>query len=231
MQHKDMNKKTPQCVGIIMDGNRRWAKEKNLPSLEGHKKGLGNFDTVAHAARELGVKHFVVYMLSTENWNRAETEVSYLMELFQTAINDAFNRLKQEGTRLHFIGDLSRFPVDIQKNIKKLEDETKEYDDFHVWICASYGGRLEIIEAVKKLTDKGQAVTEESLKENMWSAGMPDPDIIIRTGGEKRLSNFLLWQSAYAELFFTDTYWPAFTKEELQDILEQYAQRDRRYGK
>ncbi|QSH39124.1 di-trans,poly-cis-decaprenylcistransferase [Candidatus Kaiserbacteria bacterium] len=226
-----MEQKTPQCVGVIMDGNRRWAKEQGLPSLEGHKKGLGNFDTIAHAAHELGIKHFAVYMLSTENWNRAEAEVSYLMELFQTAINDAFARLKDEGARLHFIGDMTRFPNDIQKNLEKLEDETKENDDFHVWICASYGGRLEIIEAVKKLIENEDEVTEDTLKSHMWSVGMPDPDIIIRTGGEKRLSNFLLWQGAYAELFFTDTYWPAFTKQELQDILEQYAQRDRRYGK
>lgn len=214
-----------------MDGNRRWAKEQGLSSMEGHKKGLGNFDEIAHAARDLGVKNFVVYMLSTENWNRSKEEVSYLMELFQTAIDDAFSRLKKEGARLHFIGDLGRFPDVIKKNLKTLEEETKENDEFHVWVCASYGGRLEILEAIKDLTESGNEITEESLRKHMWSDGMPDPDIIIRTGGEKRLSNFLLWQSAYAELFFTDTYWPAFTKEELQDILQQYAQRERRYGK
>lgn len=226
-----MSEKIPECVGIIMDGNRRWAKEQGLPSLEGHKKGLGNFDEVAHAARDLGVKHFAVYMLSTENWNRSEEEVSYLMDLFKTAIKDAFSRLKEEKARLHFIGDMTRFPDEIRESLKMLEEDTKKNDEFHVWICASYGGRLEILEAAQKLAAGGNEVTEESLRENMWSAGMPDPDIIIRTGGEKRLSNFLLWQSAYAELFFTDTYWPAFTKEELQNILQQYAQRERRYGK
>lgn len=214
-----------------MDGNRRWAKEQGLPSMEGHRKGLVNFDTIVRAAKELGVEHFAVYTLSTENWNRSEEEVSYLMKLFETAINDAFERFKSEGSRLHFVGDLSRFPKNIQENFKRLEEETKNNTEFHVWVCASYGGRLEILEAVKKLNEEGGEITEETLKNNMWSVGMPDPDIIIRTGGEKRLSNFLLWQSAYTELFFTDTYWPAFTKDELQDILEQYAQRERRYGK
>jgi len=226
-----MNEKVPQCVGVIMDGNRRWAREQELPTFEGHKKGMGNFDVIAHAARDFGVKHFVVYALSTENWNRSKEEVSYLMELFETTINDAFLRLKEEGARLHFIGDLSRFPKKIEDGMRKLEEETKERDDFHVWICASYGGRLEIVEAAKELAKSGEEITEQSLQAHMWSTGMPDPDIIIRTGGAQRLSNFLLWQSAYAELFFTDTYWPAFTKDDLQDILQQYTERERRYGK
>tara|TARA_B100000745_G_scaffold110507_1_gene70936 strand:+ start:2325 stop:2975 length:651 start_codon:yes stop_codon:yes gene_type:complete len=216
---------------MIMDGNRRWARERGLPTLEGHKKGLGNFDKMTHWVRDAGAKHLVVYALSTENWNRSEKEVSYLMDLFQTAINDAFERLQEEGVRLHFVGDLARFPQKLQENFARIEKESEGNDDFHVWICASYGGRLEITRAAKDLADKGEKVTEDSLRDAMWSAGMPDPDIIIRTGGEKRLSNFLLWQAAYSELFFSDTYWPSFTQEELHAILKEYAERERRYGK
>ncbi len=214
-----------------MDGNRRWAKERGLATFEGHKKGLGNFDETARWVRDAGVKHLAVYALSTENWNRSEEEVSYLLKLFQTAIDDAFKRLEEEGARIHFVGDVSRFPRKLQDNFKRLEEKSKEHDDFHVWVCLSYGGRLEIEHAVKSLVASGDEVTQESIRNHMWSAGMPDPDLIIRTGGEKRLSNFLLWQGAYSELFFTDTYWPAFTKEELQAILEEYANRERRYGK
>lgn len=221
----------PNCIGIIMDGNRRWARERGLHTLEGHKKGLGNFDNAARWARDAGVKHLAIYALSTENWNRSEEEVAYLLELFDSAIHDAFERLEEEGVRLHFIGDLSRFPKALQEKFKTLEEKSSAHDDFHVWICASYGGRLEILEAIKQIQEKPEAVTEESLRNAMWSAGMPDPDLIIRTGGEKRLSNFLLWQSAYSELFFSDTYWPAFTQEELLRILDEYAARERRYGK
>ena len=216
---------------MIMDGNRRWAKERGLPTLEGHKKGLGNFDEAARWVRDAGVKHLVVYALSTENWNRSEEEVTYLLDLFKTAVRDAFERLHKEGARVHFIGDLSRFPESLQKSFKELEEKSKEHDDYHVWVCLSYGGRLEIEEAVKSLVQSGEEVTQESVRSHMWSVGMPDPDLIIRTGGEKRLSNFLLWQGAYSELIFSDTYWPAFTKEELEAILEEYSNRERRYGK
>jgi len=226
-----MNKKTPRCIGMIMDGNRRWAREQGLETFEGHKKGLGNFDKVAHWVRDEGVKHLAVYALSTENWNRSEKEVTYLLKLFKTAVKDAFERLAEEKARLHFVGDMSRFPESLQKQFQELEEKTKEHDDFHVWICASYSGRLEIEEAIKSLIKSGDEVTQETIRKHMWSADMPDPDIIIRTGGEKRLSNFLLWQSEYSELFFPETYWPAFTKEELQAILEEYSNRERRHGK
>jgi undecaprenyl diphosphate synthase len=221
----------PHCIGIIMDGNRRWAREQGLPTLEGHKKGLGNFDRMARWVRDAGAKHLAVYALSTENWNRSKNEVSYLMDLFQTAIGDAFEGLQKDGVRLHFVGDLSRFPEKLQENFVRLETESAGHDEFHVWICASYGGRLEVTHAAKLLAEKGKVVTEGSLRAAMWSRGMPDPDIIIRTGGEKRLSNFLLWQAAYSELFFSDTYWPAFTRDELHAILKEYAERERRYGR
>jgi len=214
-----------------MDGNRRWARERNLPTFEGHKKGVESLSEIARAARDAGVRHLAVFALSTENWNRSKEEVSYLLELFETAVDDAFKRLVEERARLHFVGDLERFPESLQKKFQLLEKESEQYDDFHVWACVSYGGRLEITRAAQKLVQAGSEVTEESLRDNMWSVGMPDPDIIIRTGGEKRLSGFLTWQSAYSELFFTDTYWPAFTQVELQAILEEYNARERRYGK
>ena len=153
-------KTVPQCIAMIMDGNRRWAREQGLATFEGHKKGLGNFDEVADWVREVGAKHFVVYALSTENWNRSEEEVSYLVKLFETAITDAFERLKKEGARLHFIGDLTRFPKSLRENMQRLEKESKEYNDFHVWICASYGARLEIEEAVKSLATSGEEVNQ-----------------------------------------------------------------------
>lgn len=214
-----------------MDGNRRWAKERGLHTLEGHKKGLGNFDQAAQWVRDAGVRHLAVYALSTENWNRSKEEVSYLLDLFSSAIQDAFKRLHTEGARLHFVGDVSRFPENLQKDFKKLEEESAHNTDFHVWVCVSYGGREEIVTAAQKLQNSHTDITHETLHKHMWSAEMPDPDLIIRTGGEKRLSNFLLWQSAYSELFFSDTYWPAFTQEELRAILNEYAERERRYGK
>lgn len=226
-----MKTHTPYCLGIIMDGNRRWAKEHNLPTFEGHTKGLGNFDHAARWARDAGIKHLVVYALSTENWNRSEEEVAHLMEIFRSAMNDAFKRIKEEKGRLHFIGDIDRFPKDIAENMRQLETDTQEHDDFHVWVCASYGGRMEIVRAAEKLRAQGVEITDDSLRSTLWSAEMPDPDLIIRSGGEKRLSNFLTWQGVYAELVFSDTYWPAFTQEEFQAILEQYGSRERRYGK
>ena len=226
-----MESHTPTCIGMIMDGNRRWAREHELSALEGHTKGLGNFDNVARWVRDLGVKHLVVYALSTENWNRSEEEVAHLMDVFRSAMKDAFERIKEEEGRLHFVGDIARFPEDIQEDMRSLERETASHDAFHVWVCASYGGRLEITDAAQRLSAAGKEITQESLQEALWSSGMPDPDIVIRTGGEQRLSNFLLWQSAYSELFFTDTYWPAFTQEELVSIIDAYLRRERRYGK
>ncbi len=220
----------PSCIGIIIDGNRRWAREQGLPTLEGHRKGLQKLVETARWVRDAGVSHLAVYTFSTENWNREPAEVAHLMELIEKALDTAFEELKKEGTRIHFVGDLSRLSSKTQKRIAKLETESAAHDAFHLWVCLSYGGRLEIEEAVKRLVASGEEVTQDSLRAHMWSAGMPDPDLIIRTGGDQRLSNFLLWQAAYTELFFTPTYWPAFTKEELHTILEAYSQRERRYG-
>ena len=222
---------TVRCIGIIMDGNRRWAKEQGLPSLEGHRKGYGKLMEVVEWCKEEHIQHLVVYAFSTENWGRAENEVSYLMDLFREMCGELTDMHKQD-IAVHFVGDLSRFPKDLQENISEVHARNNPDAAHHLWIAASYGGRAELTSAVNKLARKGPGpYTEQDVSEALWSYPMPDPDIIIRTGGDHRTSNFLPWQGAYAELFFPDTFWPAFTKEEFLSILEEYRRRERRYGK
>ncbi len=220
----------PVCVGIILDGNRRWAKEHGLPTLEGHRAGSEKLKEVIHFVRESGISHLVVYAFSTENWNRQKEEVSYLMDLFRKAVQKEMKELGKEGVRIRFVGQRERFSADLQRAMNVTEEETRKNDTFTLWVCLSYGGRAEIVAAAKAAA-KGGEVTEETLMQNLWTAEMPDPNIIIRTSGEKRLSGFLPWQSIYSELFFTDTKWPAFTKEEFDSILAEFAQRERRRGK
>ncbi|MBI4088598.1 di-trans,poly-cis-decaprenylcistransferase [Candidatus Kaiserbacteria bacterium] len=218
------------CVGIILDGNRRWAKERELPKLEGHRAGMETLKTAARFIRDSGVAHLVVYAFSTENWNRDVSEVSYLMDLFRETIQKELKELGREGIRVRFVGQRERFSADLQRAMDDTEKETRHNDSFTLWVCLSYGGRSEIAAAARVAAAEGE-ITEESLARHLWTAEMPDPDIIIRTSGEKRLSGFLPWQSVYSELFFTDTKWPAFTKEEFDSILAEFAQRERRRGK
>src|SRR3989344_115169 len=220
------------CVGIILDGNRRWAQEQGLPKLLGHREGLlKTYITIAKHARDRGVKHLVVFMFSTENWNRNEEEVAYLMDLFREAGKKQLQELLDENIRVRFVGQRERFAPDLQELIQKVESESASKDAMTAWICLSYGGRAEILHAAAELQKSGEAVTEESFAKHLWTAGMPDPDIIIRTSGEQRLSGFLPWQGVYSELFFTSTYWPAFSEVEFDAILAEYAQRERRHGK
>ena len=221
----------PKCVGIILDGNRRFAKERGLPTAEGHRQGAKNTDVIALAARDLGIEHVVLYAFSTENWRRSGEEVSYLMELFEEAIRDHFSRLAEEGIRVRFVGQLERFSENLRTLMHEVEVRHPAEIKMTLWVCLSYGGRAEIVEAARALARAGEEITEESLAAHLWTAEMPDPDLIIRTGGEHRLSNFLLWKSAYSELFFPKMYWPAFTKADLEQILEEYATRERRLGK
>ncbi len=215
-----------------MDGNRRWARERGLPTLEGHRKGYQKLKQVMEWCRDAGVTHLVVYALSTENWNRAKEEVSYLMDLFRTTITTEMKHLQKEGVAVHFAGDLSRFPEDLQEQMSAVHEANKRNASSHLWIAGGYGGRPEILEAVNKIIAEGiTQVDERTFASRLWTSGMPDPDIIVRTGGEKRLSNFLPWQSVYSELFFVDTYWPAFSKREFDSILRAYARRERRMGK
>lgn len=226
------NTPVPSAIGIIMDGNRRWAKHKDLPTLQGHRKGLEKLKDIARHAREKGVETLYFYAFSTENWNRHAEEVSYLMDLFAYALAHELTELREEGVRVRFLGDLSRLPSPLAAAAKKFENETAHGKNGTVALCLSYGGRPEILAAVNALLAKGEkSVSEEDFKKALWGGDLPDPDLIIRTGGEERLSNFLTWQSAYSELVFTDTYWPAFTCEEFDKIIAEYASRERRHGK
>lgn len=226
-----MTGKTPvRCIGIILDGNRRWAKEHGLPQLEGHRRGFENLKNAARWVRDRSIPHLVVFAFSTENWKRSEEEVAYLMDIFRDAIRSASDELGKEGVRARFIGQRERFDADIQKGIQEAEEKTKHNTRMTMWVCLSYGSRAEIAGAAKAAAEGG-SITEESIRAHMWSAEMPDPDIIIRTSGEHRLSNFLLWQAAYSELFFIEPHWPDFSEEILDGILAEYTGRERRMGK
>lgn len=214
-----------------MDGNRRWAKERGLPKLEGHRVGLlKTLRNTVRFVRDRGIRHLVVYMFSTENWNREPAEVSYLMDLFRESIQKEMRELGEDDVRVRFVGQWERFSLDLQELMDKTEKETAKNGGITLWVCLSYGGRAEIAAAANAAA-RSDVITEDILSKNMWTVGMPDPDIIIRTGGEKRLSNFLPWQSVYSELFFTDTLWPDFNKEEFDAILAEFALRERRRGK
>lgn len=224
------------CVGFIMDGNRRWAKDQGKPTLEGHKKGAETFSEIAKAVRDRDIPHAVFFAFSTENWNRSEEEVSYLMELFHEALDDAEKKLnddKEKKVRLRIVGRREDFAPDLQERMTALEMKSDEFEDVHttIWIALSYGGRAEIVDAVNKAVASGEEVSEATFNDLLWTAEMPDPDIIVRTSGEQRISNFMTWKSVYSEFFFTDTLWPAFSIEEFDSILSDYQNRHRRNGK
>jgi len=222
----------PKTVGIILDGNRRWAKERGLPTIEGHRNGAENLQTCVGWAREAGVRTLIVYGFSTENWNRTEEEVSGFMELIAFFAESIKTRAIEAGTRVRFIGKLDMLPARTREKIDALEAETAKGTSITLVVALSYGGRAEILNAIGKLSENERAsLTEELFASKLWTAGMPDPDVIIRTGGQQRLSNFLPWQSVYSELFFTPTYWPAFSKEEFDAILATYATRVINKGK
>lgn len=222
----------PECVGVIIDGNRRWAREHNVPVVEGHRTGYENLKSFVFWARDAGVKHVIAYVFSTENWNRSTEEVDNLMKLVRFVLNHEVDEMKKEGVHVSIAGERERFDDGMQKLLEKAERETVGGDRIHLVLALSYGGRAEILSAVQQLVQKGDVdITEEQFSKTLWTCGIPDPDMIIRTGGEKRLSNFLLWQAAYSELFFTDTLWPAFTKEEFLEILQEFSKRERRHGR
>lgn len=229
------NKTKLDCVGFILDGNRRWARNKDLPTLEGHSKGLQGFQGVIKLVHKEGIPHMVAYMFSTENWNRSDEEVEYLMTLFRSTLAETLKDIRagDKKIRIRVIGQTERLPKDLQTQIQEIEGgwEEPETPDLTVWAAISYGGRAEIVDAVNRCVKKGEQVNEETFSEQLWTAGMPDPDIIVRTSGEYRLSNFLLWQAAYSELLFVNTPWPDFGEEEFQSMLEEYAARKRRKGK
>jgi undecaprenyl diphosphate synthase len=222
-----------RSVAIIMDGNGRWAAARGLPVAEGHREGARALRRTVEAAIDLGVRSLAVYAFSTENWARPPDEVESIIELLGETIDRELPDLAKQGVRTRFVGRRDRVPDELRERMAALEDETAENDRLHLWIAFDYGSRAELVEAARRLVQDGvgpEAVTEAALAERLLAPELPDPDLVIRTSGELRLSNFLLWQSAYSELVFTDTLWPDFGDDGLRNALEEYARRGRRFG-
>ena len=221
----------PAHVGIIMDGNGRWAKKRGMPRKFGHKEGGKVFKKIVEACDELGLKYVTFYAFSTENKKRPSDEVDALIKLFDEHL-DELKSINDRNSRLRFIGDLSFFPQEIRKKMQQAEEATEKNTGLTCALALNYGGRSEIVNAVSRIiSEKVSDITEESFAEYLYTGGMPDVDLIIRTGGERRISNFLLWQAAYAELYFTDVLWPDFGRENLEEALDFFKERTRRFGR
>lgn len=219
-----------RSIGLIMDGNRRWARSHGLLTLEGHRRGYEKLKAVLEWTKEAGIKDVMVWGFSTENWNRSKEEVDYLMNIFRTLLPNDAVELKRRMVRLRIIGQRERFAPDIQQAMADAEKVACE-GEHTFWLGLSYGGRAEILDTTNRLIARGKPVTEEEFSDALWTSGMPDPDVIVRTGGDERLSGFLPWQGVYSELFFIDKHWPDFEKEDFQMILDEYQTRERRHGK
>ncbi len=225
-------------IAIIMDGNGRWATKRGLPRTAGHKRGAEVVIDISKAAKEAGVKYLTLYAFSTENWKRPKDEVDTLMNLLRQYLSENFEELNKNDIRICFIGEREMLASDIIEKMQYLEEKTKNNSSATLQIALSYGSRAEITNTVKKIAQKVkngdmslESIDEKTISDMLYTKGIPDPDILIRTSGEQRLSNYLLWQLAYSEFFFTPTYWPDFTKEELYEIIKTYQSRERRYGK
>ena len=226
-------KHIPQHVAIIMDGNGRWARERGLPRLAGHRAGTENIRRVIRCFADYGVKCITLYAFSTENWNRPRREVEGLMRILEESIDRETQNLKQEGVRLVHLGSSEGFSDTLKQKIQRALDLTRDNDRVTLCLAYNYGGRAEIAEAVKRILQDGvrpDDVDEELISRHLYTAGLPDPDLIIRTGGEMRLSNFLIWQAAYSEYYSTPTLWPDFGPEEVERALVAYSERERRFG-
>jgi undecaprenyl diphosphate synthase len=220
----------PRHAGLITDGNRRWAKEHGLPSLEGHNRGFDAIKKIIEAANEKNIEMFTFWAFSTENWGRSKEEVAYLIDLFEKSLND-FEKIAGKNMRIRIVGQKHRFKPAIQRKIEKVEKATADNKGMIVNMGMSYGGRDEIVQGIKSIIKKGirpEEIAEKTVSDNLW---LPDADLIIRTGGEQRLSGFLAWQSTYAELFFVKKYLPDFTPADFNAVLAEYSQRQRRLGK
>lgn len=229
--------KIPQHVAIILDGNGRWAKGKGMPRSYGHKMGAKNVEKICDIAGHMGIKYLTVYAFSTENWNRPQEEVDELMRLLGSYMKTCLKTAKKNNMRVRVLGDISRLTPRLQEQILELEQESSRYDGFYFQIALNYGSRDEMLRAMKKMYAQIEAgemskdeITEEVFSRYLDTADIPDPDLLIRTSGEQRLSNYLLWQLAYSELYFTDTAWPDFDEAELKRAVEAYTNRERRYG-
>lgn len=235
---KKQKAKTPEHVAIIMDGNGRWATKRGLPRSMGHRKGAEVVEKITKAAKELGIKFLTLYAFSTENWKRPDEEVSTLMGLLRDYLKKDLEEIQKNNVRIRFIGEMNMLDKDIVESIKRIEANTAKNDAMTLCIAISYGSRQEILAAVKKtvaLVKRGDIseneIDEKTFSDMLYTNDMPDPDLVIRTSGEQRISNYLLWQIAYAEFSFTDVHWPDFDENKLKEIIENYASRERRYGK
>ncbi|MCX6813897.1 MAG: polyprenyl diphosphate synthase [Candidatus Azambacteria bacterium] len=219
-------------LGIIMDGNRRWAKARRLPSFEGHRAGYKKVEDILHWCRDAGIKILTLYTFSTENWQRSKKEVNFLMKLFYLAFTKDIKKLHKNNICVRVIGRKNGLSEKIQKAIKRSEELTKNNTAIILNLAINYGGRSELVDAFNKiLKNPPKEITEDLISQNVYTAGLPDPDLIIRTSGEKRLSGFLTWQSAYSEFCFIKHHWPEFSKEDFNEILNDFASRQRRFGK
>ncbi|MDO4308392.1 MAG: isoprenyl transferase [Eubacteriales bacterium] len=236
-QVRGENMNVPNHIAIILDGNGRWAKAKGMPRSYGHVKGCANLETICDDMKELGVKYLTVYAFSTENWKRSREEIEGLMKLFRNYLKKCIKISQKNRMRVKIIGDITAFDEDIREKIVELEEFSRDYTELHFQIALNYGSRDEIVRGMRRMAKdaaEGKLVPEEidemTIGNYLDTAGIPDPDLMIRTSGELRLSNFLLWQMAYTEFYFTDVAWPDFDKKELVKAIEKYNQRDRRYG-
>ena len=227
----------PTHIAIVMDGNGRWAKGRGLPRQAGHKVGAEAFRTIANYAKSIGLNYLTVYAFSTENWKRSPEEVEAIMELLERYLSEAIRDMEKNKVRFCFFGDLSRLSPQLQEEARVAAERSKQYAGVQVNFCLNYGGRAEIVRAARQFAQdcvdgkcRPEDLTEERLSNLMYSAGIPDPELVIRPGGELRTSNFLLWQSAYAEYYFTDVLWPDFGPKELDKAIAAYQQRNRRFG-
>jgi len=228
---------TPHHVAIIMDGNGRWAKAHGLPRLKGHQEGANSVIAIIRACKEAGVKYLTLYAFSVENWIRPKSEIRGLMKLLQKFLHEREEELHQNNIRLRIIGQLQDLPKPIQDELRRVMKATESYDEGHLILALSYGGRTEITRATKEIAQRvkdgtldPEEVDEETVAQHLYAPDVPDPDLLIRTSGEVRVSNFLLWQISYAELYFTDTMWPDFREPDFMKALEEFGQRRRRYG-
>ena len=225
--------KLPQHVAFIMDGNGRWAKKRGLPRIFGHREGIKNAIGVVEGLGQLNIKNGTLYAFSTENWTRPEKEIKALLKLFRDNFISKKSRLLENGVKVRLLGDYQKFPQDMVDAIYELIEDTKDNTNLELAIALNYGSRQELVRAVKKITEKGlksDEITIETISENLYTAGMPDPDLLIRTSGEFRISNFLLWQIAYTEVFISEKFWPQFTADDLANAVIWYQSRNRRFG-
>jgi undecaprenyl diphosphate synthase len=222
----------PRCVGVIMDGNRRWAREHGLPTFEGHRRGYEKIKYLLRWSKEADIREVIVYAFSSKNWLRPKKEVGAILDLFRMVMGDILEYARAENTRITFFGELERFPQDLQISMQRVSRETRSFSACHLGIALSYDGHQEILNAIYRIPPHARGtLSEGAFSKLLWTKDFTDPDMIIRTSGESRLSGFLPWQAVYSEFFFIDSYWPAFSKRQFKRIIEGFGKRQRNFGR